>query len=72
MKGDKERSPVPLAELLIGWMFIMSTPVAAPPSVAAAKAPVKWAWLAIAIAVALAYYIGFATPGWLRTTWQFA
>src|SRR6202171_2041736 len=26
----------------------------------------------LAIACALAYYIGFATPGWLRTTWQFA
>jgi signal transduction histidine kinase/DNA-binding response OmpR family regulator len=25
-----------------------------------------------AIASALAYYIGFATPGWLRMTWQFA
>src|SRR3984893_8639440 len=26
----------------------------------------------LAFACALAYYIGFATPGWLRTTWQFA
>jgi hypothetical protein len=25
-----------------------------------------------AIASALGYYLGFATPGWLRTTWQFA
>jgi GAF domain-containing protein len=25
-----------------------------------------------AIASALAYYLGFATPGWLRMTWQFA
>src|SRR5207253_9077107 len=26
----------------------------------------------LAIASALGYYLGFATPGWLRTTWQFA
>jgi hypothetical protein len=27
---------------------------------------------AFAIGSALAFYLGFATPGWLRTTWQFA
>jgi signal transduction histidine kinase len=26
----------------------------------------------LAIASAVGYYLGFATPGWLRTTWQFA
>jgi len=35
----------------------MSTSVAAPPAVAAAKSPVKWAWLAIAVAVGLV--VGF-------------
>ncbi len=47
----------------------MSTPVAAPPSVAAAKPTVKWAWLAIAIAVALAVAF-MPTPVGLSRTAQ--
>ena len=47
----------------------MSTQVAAPRSVAAAKAPVKWAWLAIAIAVALAVAF-MPTPAGLSRTAQ--
>jgi signal transduction histidine kinase/DNA-binding response OmpR family regulator len=34
--------------------------------------PLEVTTYVLAIASALAYYIGFATPGWLRTTWQFA
>ena len=47
----------------------MSTPVVAPPSVAAAKPTVKWAWLAIAIAVALAIAL-IPTPQGLSRTAQ--
>lgn len=50
-------------------MFIMSTPVAAHPPVAAAKPGVKWAWLAIAIAVALAVAF-MPTPAGLSRTAQ--
>jgi signal transduction histidine kinase/DNA-binding response OmpR family regulator len=53
--------------LLLIFLLVPITAIAPPVGL-----PLQVTSQLFGIASALGYYLGFATPGWLRTTWQFA